>query len=317
MSLQKSQKGLGYLFSSLMLLGCILMLAGTTFLWRDFGSTYFVNQPTETPVVFPTETFIPPTPLPSDIPTPTAIPFNIETNPKDNAEMILVDSGEFLMGSDQATDPYFWGAEGPSHIVFLDSYYIYRKEVTIAMYQACVDEKACPKPSQIYSETREDYFTNSQYANYPVIYVSWVGAHSYCQWAGAKLPTEAQWEKAARGIDGRMFPWGNELPAPSLLNYNASDTAEVGSFPLGVSPFGALDMAGNVLEWVNDRFQSGYYDVSPLENPIGPAGGNRRVIRGGAWEHSDFSTLRTVARASLVESYTGNNIGFRCVIPSP
>lgn len=317
MSLQKSQKGLGYLFTSLMVLGCILMIAGITFLWRDFGSAYFVTQPTETPVILPAETFIPPTPLPSDTPAPTAMPFNIEINAKDNTEMVLVEAGEFLMGSDQATDSYFWGAEGPSHTVFLDSYYIYKTEVTNAMYQACVDEKACPKPSQIYSATREDYFINSQYANYPVIYVSWVGALSYCQWAGAKLPTEAQWEKAARGIDGRMFPWGNELPAPSLLNYNASDTAEVGSFPQGVSPFGALDIAGNVLEWVNDRFQSGYYDVSPLENPIGPAGGNRRVIRGGAWEHLDISALRTVARASLAESYTGNNIGFRCVIPSP
>ena len=324
MVLQKSYKGLGYLFSSFILMGCILMTFGAVFLWRDFGSAYFINQPIkEEPVNTtiapppPTQTLFVPSPSPTDTLTPTVIPYTITINTKDNAEMVLVSSGEFTMGSDSKTDPYFWGAEGPSHTVSLDSYYIYRTEVTNAMYQACVDVKACPKPAQILSATRDDYFVNPQYSNYPVIYVSWVGAVSYCKWVEAKLPTEAQWEKAARGADSRVFPWGNDAPTASLLNFNSGDTTEIGSFPQGVSPYGALDMAGNVLEWVNDRFQSDYYSISPLENPIGPAGTDRRVIRGGAWHHADISALRTVARASLKESYTGNDIGFRCVVPSP
>lgn len=322
MSLQKSYKGLGYLFSSFVATGCILMAGGAVFLWRDFGSVYVINQPAReepvnTIVAPPTEKIFIPSPSPTDTLTPTVIPYTIQINTKDNAEMVLVPSGEFTMGSDQKSDPYFWGAEGPEHTVFLDSYYIYRTEVTNAMYQECVNAKACPKPAQVFSATHADYFVNPQYSKYPVIYVSWTGALSYCQWAIAKLPTEAQWEKAARGTDGRLFPWGNDTPTSSLLSFNSRDTAEIGSFPQGVSPYGALDMAGNVLEWVNDRFQSGYYSVSPLENPIGPAGTDRRVIRGGAWHHSDISALRTVARASLKESYTGNDIGFRCVIPSP
>lgn len=254
---------------------------------------------------------------PTSQPTETPIPYVTEINSPDQAEMVLISSGEFRMGSDANTDPYFWGAEGPRHIVYLDDYYIYRNEVTTAMYQTCVAAKACPKPSQVMSATREVYYGNPEFADFPVIYVSWVGAASYCKWAGGNLPTEAQWEKAARGTDVRLFPWGDEPPSSGTANFNARDTVQVGSFSQGISPYGAFDMSGNVLEWVFDRFQAGFYSTSPLENPVGPAGGNRRVIRGGAWHHTDASALRVVARASMNEAYTGNDIGFRCVATLP
>jgi eukaryotic-like serine/threonine-protein kinase len=320
----KDRAGLRILLSLFTLTGCILMVAGLgVHYWEDLSLPISFSRPTDEPTstIQPTQPDHTPTPVitssPTETFTPTPVPYTIELNPKDQAEMVLIAAGEFTMGSDANTDLYFWGAEGPAHAVLLDSFLIYRTEVTNAMYQVCVEAKACPRPAQVFSATRADYFQNPQYANHPVIYVSWVGALAYCQWADAKLPTEAQWEKAARGTDGRLFPWGDNTSASALANFASQDTVVTGNYPQGVSPYGVLDMAGNVLEWVNDRFQAGYYSLSPYENPIGPAGTDRRVIRGGAWHHTDLSALRVVARASLKESYTGNDIGFRCVVPSP
>lgn len=312
-----------FMFYLFMGTGVVLMMVGAGILRREYSPVPTFSQSKETTTSTLEKVLVQETPQPTFTPQPTptttktAIPYTIELNPKDQAEMILIPAGEFIMGSDAGTDPYFWGAEGPEHTVKLDTYLIYRTEVTNAMYQACVDAKACPRPERTFSATRESYFGNPQFSNYPVIYVSWTGALSYCQWADAKLPTEAQWEKASRGNDQRLFPWGDDIPNALLAHFNAQDTTEVGMYPEGASPFGILDMAGNVLEWVNDRFQAGYYSISPPENPPGPAGTNRRVIRGGAWHHTDISALRTVARASLVENYTGNDIGFRCAVSAP
>lgn len=234
-------------------------------------------------------------------------------NEVDGATLVFIPAGEFLMGSDPETDPYFYGAEGPAHLVYLDSYWIYQTEVTNAMYRACVAEQACPRPVHANSNTRDEYYGPEQFDHYPVVYVSWTHAAAYCRWAGGRLPTEAEWEKAARGADGRLFPWGNQAPSPVLANYGTQDTTSVGSFPEGASVYGVLDMAGNVIEWVFDRFQPTYYSVSPDENPRGPASGATRVYRGGSYHNVD-DAIRVVMRGSRAEGHANVDIGFRCAL---
>jgi len=192
-----------------------------------------------------------------------------------------------------------------------------------------VEERACPKPEMINSETRQEYYGNPQYTDYPVIFVSYMHAVSYCNWVGGKLPTEAQWEKAARGIGKELFPWGNDLLDGNLSNYcdinctesyrdktnddGYRDTAPVGSYPAGASPYGIYDMSGNVWEWVFDWFNAGFYAGSMYENPRGPASSNTRVVRGGSFMN-DETGLRVVARYYQDPSRAKNLLGFRCVI---
>jgi len=286
------------------------------------------------PTIFPTETLTPSiTHAPTITLTLTTGLGLTSRSVLDGAVMVIyVPAGEFVMGSDPGTDPYFWGAESPSHAVYVDAFWLYQTEVTNAMYQMCVEQKACPRPDANRSSTHKNYYGNPDYDNYPVILVSWVHAVSYCKWAGGRLPTEAEWEKAARGEDGRLFPWGNSPLRGDLANFcdhdcpgneresglddGYRDTAPVGSYPAGVSPYGALDMAGNVWEWVFDYFVPEYYKVSPLENPLGPAFGTRRVIRGGSW-YNPASGIRTVARASLTPDNALGTVVFRCAMDVP
>ncbi len=165
--------------------------------------------------------------------------------------------------------------EEPIHQVYLDAFWIDQTEVTNVMYSKCVQDGKCNPPTSTKSYTRADYSGNSQFDNYPVIFISWHDADTYCSWADRRLPTEAEWEKAARGTDARAYPWSNDPPNTDLLNYKHAfeDTTAVGQFPKGASPYGALDMAGNVWEWTADWYGETYYAVSPESNPSGPESG--------------------------------------------
>ncbi len=256
--------------------------------------------------------------------TPTAAPIAAETTAPvlgigskqvssvDGMMMVYVPAGDFLMGSSNEEG---YSDEHPQHTVYLVAYWIDQTEVTNAMYEKCVNAGACTAPSGTYSATRSSYYGNKAYDDYPVIFVSWDQANAYCQWVGRELPTEAQWEKAARGADGRIYPWGNQAADSSLANYNSNvgDTAEVGSYPAGTSPYGAMDMAGNVWEWVADWYSDAYYSQSPTNNPSGPASGQYRFLRGGSWFYDEYD-IRSAVRYWNPPSSADNNLGFRCCL---
>jgi formylglycine-generating enzyme required for sulfatase activity len=234
----------------------------------------------------------------------------VEAAPK--ADSVLVPAGEFLMGSTDA-DSSADSTAKPQHKVYLDAFKIDRTEVTNAMYGKCVQTGACQAPSSSGSRKHSSYYGNSQYANYPVIHVTWNDALAYCTWVGGRLPTEAEWEKAARGADGRIYPWGNEPPDKQRCNFHGDvgDTTPVGAYPAGASPYGALDMAGNVWEWVADRYQADYYAVAPARNPPGPAVGDSRVLRGGSWLHAQ-RLVRAAFRFRNDPEFRIDLLGFRC-----
>ena len=205
--------------------------------------------------------------------------------------------------------------ETPIRNIKLKDFWIFKYEVTNQEYSQCVEAKKCKSPKAFDSYTVKNYYGNSGYDNYPVVNLTWQQASDYCQWIGGSLPTEAQWEIAARGVDGRIYPWGNNLPDRDYANYasNNGDTMEVGSFENGMSPYRAMDMAGNVWEWVEDRY--GDYEAGDLENPSGPNSGSERVIRGGSWG-SDVESIRSSNRYAISPNEYYGNLGFRCVVPS-
>jgi serine/threonine-protein kinase len=181
------------------------------------------------------------------------------------------------------------------------------------MYKACADAGKCAPPFQNNSYPRENYYGNTKYDEYPVVYISWEQADAYCTWAGRRLPTEAEWEKAARGTDGRLYVWGNRSPNKNLLNYGliVGDTTPVKKYPDSVSFYGAYDMAGNAWEWVADWYQENYYKTAPSLNPMGPDSGTDKVSRGSAWIYYDFDAFAT-DRYGNAPKTTNNVIGFRC-----
>ena len=203
--------------------------------------------------------------------------------------------------------------EQPVHTVYLDSFWIDQTDVTNAMYAKCVKAGVCTQPASQSSYTRSGYYGNFEFDNYPVIYVDWNKADTYCKWAGRQLPTETQWEKAARGTDGRTYPWGNDGTNINLLNFNGvvGDTTAVGQYLNGASIYGALDMSGNVWQWVADWYNDTYYQSSPSANPLGPDSGQYRVVRGGSWD-SLVGNVHSPFRFWYSPTETDYTVGFRC-----
>jgi formylglycine-generating enzyme required for sulfatase activity len=252
---------------------------------------------------------------------------SVRTSTVDGMPQVFVPGATYDMGGSEQmaqTD------ERPVHSVTVSPFWIDKLEVTNGMYQLCVQSGKCKAPREDKSATHANYFTSKDFADFPVILVSWQDASSYCSWAGRRLPTEAEWELAARGAGApRLFPWGDQAPDATLANFDfaAKDTVRVGSSPNGASPFGALDMAGNVWEWVNDYYSPDYYNQSNgLTDPTGPKGtdGGSKVIRGGSWadgtkelrvDNRGSAKSPKLSSDSRTEAFKGeanNRIGFRC-----
>ena len=246
------------------------------------------------------------------------------------ADMIYIPAGEFTMGSTSG------GAdEQPVHTVYLDAYYIDKYEVTKEEYAIFLNESMQTGDIQVGSDrvtkdgnvlilinntTSEISYNSNQFVvdngkeKYPVVHLTWYGADAYAKHHGKRLPTEAEWENAARGTDQRNYPWGNEIPTSEHCNFNGP-LLPVGQYiPKGDSPYGCTDMAGNVWEWCNDLYDADYYSISPANNPQGSTNGVYRVIRGGSWRDGTNKTnLRTANRHTVGQTSPHDNVGFRCV----
>ena len=297
------------------------------------------EQPGEPEIVEPVATAT------ESAPQPTATPAELtagstRVSEKDGMEQVFVPAGEFTIGW-QGTDATTEVLPGPfpdflKHTVSLDSFWIDKVPVTNGQYQRCVQAGACrPCGQNNIPPQGVNYFTDSEYANYPVVNVSWYMARDYCDWAGRRLLTEAEWEKAARGTDGRKYPWGNEPYTedkanicdkhcpPSvrgtIANPNFNDgypgPSPVGNYPAGASPYGALDMAGNVWEWTSTAAEFYPYDANDGREALydAPDGEKwpERILRGGPWNNG-LIYQRSSFRYRAVAIYWNMNMGFRC-----
>jgi serine/threonine-protein kinase len=261
--------------------------------------------------------------------------------------MVYVPEGEFTMGSENLYE----NGVSPPHTVYLDAYWIDKTEVTNTMFETFVNQTgyltdaekigwsyvAYPEQTIFYQITGANWLHPqgpssdlTDLSDHPVVNVSWFDAQAYCEWADARLPSEAEWEKAARGPDGRTYPWGNQMPTGNLMNFADANlnvgwqdlsnndgyefTAPVGSYPAGKSPFEALDMAGNVEEWVNDWWDKTYYSQSPSFNPSGPVDGLGRIMRGGSWQDAAAPIFYRMMSPPHDRYHM---VGFRCVLAPP
>ena len=231
-------------------------------------------------------------------------PESSKVSPKDGMTQIYIPAGEFVMGNgnDLRTD-------NPQHRIYLDAYWMDEMEITNAMYAKCLEAGKCTHPANY-----DAFYGIWAYRDYPVVYVNWFQADQYCRWGGRSLPTEAQWEKAARGTDGRRYPWGDQTPNPRLVNFNLTLIGEpvpVFRYPLGASPYGVLNMAGNVREWIADWYDENYYQSSPYANPKGPATGTQRLLRSGSYAE-DQQQISVYTRFKHEPDSAGLSRGFRC-----
>jgi formylglycine-generating enzyme required for sulfatase activity len=242
----------------------------------------------------------------SDI-TPTEITYD------KGVMMRLVPAGEFTIGSDSDSDN-----RNLEHRVYLDAFYMDKYEVTNAQYAECMTAGVCAPPHFTKSDFRESYYGNLEYDQFPVIYVDWYMARAYCEtWRGARLPTEAEWEKATRGTDGRSYPWGEGISCeqanydgdPDLASFCVGETSEVGSYESGQSPYGLYDIAGNVFEWTSSLPNAYPYDAGDGREDL--TRGGDHVIRGGSW-NEDSNDLQVFYRSWLAPEYSENEIGIRC-----
>jgi formylglycine-generating enzyme required for sulfatase activity len=317
-------------FSNLLALGLALIsLVVVLGLWMNRsasspGKTGF-EATAPVSVVFtstsPTTTITPTpsaTPTATSTPVPTATPYPNALRDNKNVEMVLIPAGSFVMGSDVGESD-----EKPAHTVSLDAYYIDKYEITNEQYELCVQLNVCRRPFGYGSYQRLSYFSDPLFANYPVINVTSEMARVFCEdWRGARLPTEAEWEKAAGGPDNSIFPWGEEISC-QYANYRdkaclrVRDTSPVTSFASGVSVYGVYNMAGNVWEWVTDWYSPAFYLNSPLVNPTGPERpvvGIYYIKRGGSFQ-DEAHKLRSTNREKIDPTNSGSNLGFRCVRP--
>ena len=276
--------------------------------------------------------------------SPPAVLGDTRTRPADGMVMVYVPAGEFRMGSTLEEARFArqlcrqhsgadaiavcqasaFSDEQPAHTVALDAFWIDRTEVTNTHYRRCVDAGTCTPPVETGSYSRATYYGDPAFDDHPAIWVNQQQAAAYCAWAGGRLPTEAEWEYAARGPESRLFPWGDAFDGTRLnycdagcatgvrdetLDDGFAETAPVGSFPTGVSWCGALDMAGNVREWVADWH--GYYTAQRQVNPTGPAVGEGRIPKGGCWLDKP-DDVRCANRGANAPDYTRHKVGFRC-----
>jgi serine/threonine-protein kinase len=321
---------------TLILLGLILFLGACQSPILSGLNTKVTETPQVTETAeMPTE--VPPTPAPTEIP-PTPTQANFKTSEIDQMDMIYIPAGEFMMGTNDIEAQRILEGNGrqypevPTHNVTLDGFWIDKFEVTTGQYLKCVEAGVCEAAAHnnaIFAGS--EYYTSPDYANYPVINVTWYKARAYCEWAGRRLPTEAEWEKAARGTDGRKYTWGNDpvsndvanlcdknctarYPNPKF-NDGFPETAPVGSFPKGASPYGVMDMAGNVWEWTSSIPNPYPYvatDGREAEQDVEyDSKWPERVWRGGTWTNG-YSWLRASLRYRSVANYWNNNLGFRC-----
>ncbi len=222
----------------------------------------------------------------------------------DSSLLVYIPPGEFTMGHD--------GEDNPEHSVFLDGFWIYRTEVTNRMYLNCMAMGKCSPPAV---DPAIPDLEDPALADFPVVGVRWYQAVEYCEFVDGSLPTEAQWEKTARGTDARLYPWGDDEPSCELLNFDdcVEDISPVDQYPLGASPYDVLDMAGNVFEWVYDWYREEYYAESPFENPMGPESGEARSVRGSTYR-STLDQIESSLRYFLEPEEYRVDLGFRCVV---